>query len=244
LSPAEAHIAVVFGGGGGIGAAVAAELSANHAVIVGCHRNHQRAQAVADKISQQGRVAQVCVSDAATAEGAAAAIAAAASLGTLRTVVLCVGAWHYLRVTELTEDVIDADYRVNLRSALLTLSAAANHVVDHGRIVMISSAAAHLAPARQASYVAMKLAVEGAARVTAKELGRRNITVNVIRPGATDTETLHAGTDPQAIEAMSKANVFRRLGTPQDIASAVGWLTSPHAQWITGAVIDATGGLW
>lgn len=235
---------MVFGGGGGIGAAVAAELAGSHAVIVGCHRNHQRAQAVADKISHQGRVAQVCASDAATAEGVAATIAAARRLGTLRTVVHCVGAWHYLRVTELTEDVIDADYRVNLRSALLTLSAAANHIADHGRIVMISSAAAHLAPARQASYVAMKLGVEGAARAAAKELGRRSVTVNVVRPGATDTETLRAGTDPQAIEAMSKANAFRRLGTPLDIARAVNWLTSPQAQWITGAVIDATGGLW
>ncbi|SKG71316.1 oxidoreductase yjgI [Mycobacteroides abscessus subsp. bolletii] len=244
MKSAEVHSAIVFGGGGGIGAAVAAVLAGSHAVIVGCHHHHQRAQAVADKISAGGRVAQMCASDAATTEGVAAAIEAAQRLGTLRTVVHCVGAWHYRRVAELTEDVIDADYRTNLRSALLTLSAAANHVADHGRIVMVSSAAAHLAPARQASYVAMKLGVEGAARATAKELGRRNITVNVIRPGATDTETLHAGTDPQAVEAMSKANVFRRLGTPQDIANAVGWLTSPDAQWITGAVIDATGGLW
>jgi 3-oxoacyl-[acyl-carrier protein] reductase len=133
------------------------------------------------------------------------------SLGALRTVVHCVGACDYTRVGDFDEDIIDRDYRINLRSALLTLSAAAHRVADHGRIIMLSSAAAYLAPARQASYVAMEAGLEGATRVAAKELGRRSITVNIVRPGATDTDTLHATTDESAIGAMSKANALRRL---------------------------------
>ncbi len=70
---------------------------------------------------------------------------------------------------------------------------------------MLSSAAAHLAPARQITYSAMKAGVEAASRVAAKELGRRSITVNVVRPGATDTRRLHDSTSSGAVEAMAAA---------------------------------------
>jgi 3-oxoacyl-[acyl-carrier protein] reductase len=159
-------------------------------------------------------------------------------------VVHCVGAWDYTRVVDLDEDRIDRDYRINLRSALLTLSAAAQWVADDGRIIMVSSAAAFLAPTRQASYVAMKAGVEGATRVTAKELGRRRVTANIVRPGATDTATLRSSTSEAAAKVMAAANCFRRVGTPKDIARVVGWLASVEAGWVTGVTIDATGGLW
>ena len=236
--------AVVLGGGGGIGAAVCEALAHSHAVVVGYHRDHGRAQSVVDKITADGGTATACGADATVAAGVDSALTAAEGVGPLRTVVHCVGAWDYTRVGDLDEDIIDRDYRVNLRSALLTLSAAAHRVADHGRIIMLSSAAAYLAPARQASYVAMKAGLEGATRVTAKELGRRSITVNIVRPGATDTDTLRATTDESAIEAMSKANALCRLAAPEDIARAVSWLASAESGWITGATIDATGGLW
>jgi 3-oxoacyl-[acyl-carrier protein] reductase len=109
---------------------------------------------------------------------------------------------------------------------------------------MLSSAAAYLAPARQASYVAMKAGLEGAAGVTAKEVGRRSITVNIIRPRATDTHTLRSSTSQNAIKAMSKANALHRLGTPKDVSRVVAWLASVDSQWISGATIDATGAPW
>lgn len=236
--------AVIFGGAGGIGAAVSQQLAHSHSVVVGFHQNEVRARSIADKIRATGGTVVTCGVDATTAEGIDTALTAAESLGPLRTVVHCVGAWDYTRVADLDVEIVDRDYRVNLRSALLTLSGAARRVVDHGRIVMLSSAAAHLAPARQASYVAMKAGLEGAARVAAKEVARRFITVNIVRPGATDTDTLHATTDQQAINAMSNANAFRRLGTPQEVARVVTWLASEDSQWITGVTVDATGGLW
>lgn len=241
---AEAPSALILGGGGGIGAAISAELARTHAVLIGYHRNKERADAVVEGISATGATATCAAVEATTRAGIESAVAAAQRLGPLRTIVHCVGAWDYTRLTDLDEDGIDRHYRTNLRSALLTLAAAADHVVDHGRIVMLSSAAVHLGPARQAAYVAMKAGVEAASRVAAKELGRRSITVNVVRPGATDTETLRSGTDSKAIDAMSRANTMRRIGTPADIAPVVAWLTSPQSQWITGTTVDATGGLW
>lgn len=140
-----------------------------------------------------------------------------------------------------------ADIRIeldrNLVSALMVLAEAARRVEDGGRIVLLSSAAAVLATARQVLYAAAKSGLETAVRAAAKELGRRSVTVNVVRPGATDTEALHTTTSPRAIEAMAGANSMGRLGTPDDVAGAVMMLLQPSAAWVTGSTIDASGGL-
>jgi len=235
--------ALVLGGGGGIGAAVSRRLAANHAVVVGCWKDFDRAKRLVDDLVAEGGTAQVIQSDATSEAGVFAAFDAAEKLGDLRVVVHCVGGWDYPRITDLTEQLIDDSLALNLRSALLALRESARRVVDGGRMVLLSSAAAQLAPARQSTYAAAKAGLEAAARVAAKEVAARGITVNVVRPGATDTETLRRGTSPKAIEAMAGSNAMRRLGTPDDIAGAVLMLCAADSGWVTGAVIDATGGL-
>lgn len=233
--------ALVIGGGGGIGAAVAQRLAAEHAVVVGYRDRRDRAEAVAASI---GGGAVVCSADVRHEDGVAEAFDAAEKLGPIHTVVHCAGAWDFTRVTDLTETSLDDDYATNLRSALLTLAAAGRRVVDGGRVVLVSSAAAYLAPGRQVSYAAMKAGLEAGSRAAAKELGKRGITVNVVRPGATDTQRLRDSTAEKAIEAMSSMPALRRLGTPDDIADVVAFLASDQARWMTGTVVDATGGLW
>jgi 3-oxoacyl-[acyl-carrier protein] reductase len=235
--------ALVLGGGGGIGAAVSRRLAPTHAVMVGCWKDLDRAKRLVDGLAAEGSTAQVIQSDATSEAGVVAAFDAAEELGDLRVVVHCVGGWDYPRITDLTEQLIDDSLALNLGSALLALRESARRVVDGGRVVLLSSAAAQLAPARQSTYAAAKAGLEAAARVAAKEVAARGITVNVVRPGATDTEALRRGTSPQAIEAMSGANAMRRLGTPDDIAGAVLMLCAADSGWVTGAVIDATGGL-
>lgn len=236
--------AVVVGGGGGIGAAISERLATGHAVAIGYLNNEPRAESVAGKINDAGGSAVAIGSDVSTDHGVEVLFAAAEQLAPIRTVVHCAGAWDFTKLDGLTSEIVERDFRTNLGSALLTLSAAAERVIDSGRIVMLSSAAAYLAPARQASYAAMKAGVEAAARVAAKELGRRGITVNVVRPGATDTDRLHDSTAPRAIEAMATANTARRLGTPDDIAKVVAWLATADSGWVTASVIDANGGLF
>jgi 3-oxoacyl-[acyl-carrier protein] reductase len=235
--------ALVLGGGGGIGAAVSRRLAPTHAVMVGCWKDLDRAKRLVDGLAAEGSTAQVIQSDATSEAGVVAAFDAAEELGDLRVVVHCVGGWDYPRITDLTEQLIDDSLALNLGSALLALRESARRVVDGGRVVLLSSAAAQLAPARQSTYAAAKAGLEAAARVAAKEVAARGITVNVVRPGATDTEALRRGTSPKAIEAMSGANAMRRLGTPDDIAGAVLMLCAADSGWVTGAVIDATGGL-
>lgn len=172
-----------------------------------------------------------------------AAFDAALERGELAVVVDCVGGWDYPRITELTSEQIHDSLSLNLVSALLVLREATRRVADGGRVVMVSSAAARVAPARQSTYAAAKAGLEAASRVAAKEVARRGVTVNVVRPGATDTKYMRSITSDKAIDAMAASNAMRRLGTPEDIAGVVALLVSPDAAWVTGDVVDATGGL-
>jgi 3-oxoacyl-[acyl-carrier protein] reductase len=235
--------ALVLGGGGGIGAAVTRRLAPTHAVAIGCWHDPARAESLRDELVTEGREAEVIRADVTTEQGAVNAFDAAEKLGPLEVVVHCVGGWDYPRLTDLTESSIDAALALNLRSALLALRESARRVVDGGRVVLLSSAAADVAPARQSTYAAAKAGLEAATRVAAKELAARGVTVNAVRPGATDTETLRSGTSDKAIAAMAGSNAMRRLGTPEDVAGAVMLLCSPDAAWVTGTVLDATGGL-
>ncbi len=235
--------ALVLGGSGGIGAAVTRRLSVDHAVAIGYLHDQRRADELHAELAEAGATAAVVQSDVTTEDGVMAAFDAAEALGDLQVVVCCVGGWDFPKLAELTVDQIDDSLALNLRSALLVLRESARRVADGGRVVLLSSAAADIAPARQSTYAAAKAGLEAASRVAAKELASRAVTVNVVRPGATDTETLRASTSERAIEAMSTSNAMRRLGTPDDVAGAVMMLCSPDADFVTGVVLDATGGL-
>ncbi len=235
--------AIVFGGSGGIGGAVSTRLAQDHAVVIGYRSNGARASALVDRLRGEGARAEVVCSDATTEDGVAAAFDAAERLGPVHVVVHCVGGWDFPRLTELTAESIDASLALNLRSGLLVLRESARRVADQGRVVVVSSIAAEVAPARQSTYAAAKAGLEAASRVAAKEMARRGVTVNVVRPGATDTETLRETTSAKAIEVMGESNAMRRLGTPDDVAGAVLMLCSPDASWVTGTIVEATGGL-
>ncbi|MDP9390546.1 MAG: SDR family oxidoreductase [Actinomycetota bacterium] len=232
-------VVLVLGGSSGIGAAVVRRLAEEGASVVFTHRTG--ADRAAELVSELGGAVRTVPCDVRRPDDVAAAFDAAGNM--LTGVVHCAGAWTYTRLDDLTVEELDDSWALNARSVALTLQQAGRRLSDGGAVVVVSSAAAELAPARQTSYVMGKAAAEAAVRVAAKELGRQGIRVNAVRPGATDTPQLRSTTGETAIEAMAKAPALRRLGNPDDVAAVIAFLLGPEARWMTGTVVEATGGL-
>lgn len=111
-----------------------------------------------------------------------------------------------------------------------------------GRVIYISSVVAAMGSPGQANYSAAKAGVIGFARSMTREVGSRNITFNVVAPGAIDTDMFRAASS-QRVESITAQIPMRRLGTPQEVAGAVGFLASERASYINGAVLSVDGGL-
>ncbi|MGA4991199.1 SDR family oxidoreductase [Nonomuraea bangladeshensis] len=146
-------------------------------------------------------------------------------------------------LADLTDDDFERSFAVNVRAVLLALRWAAGVMRDGGRIVTISSLNTQVPAPTLALYCGGKGAVEQFAKVAARELGERGITVNVVSSGATDTDMLRGANPPEALERTQALTALGRLGRPDDIASVVAFLAGPDGRWITGQNLIASGGL-
>jgi 3-oxoacyl-[acyl-carrier protein] reductase len=120
---------------------------------------------------------------------------------------------------------------------------AARRLRDGGRIINVSSLNTVHPEHEVAVYAASKAAVEQFTAVGALELADRQITVNTVSPGATDTDLLRSSNPAEALDMVVTMTPLRRLGQPADIADVIAFLAGPDARWLTGQNIRVTGGL-
>lgn len=239
-------VALVTGGGRGIGRAIALRLAAEGAAVaVGYKDRRVAAERVVWEITSQGGRAVAIAADLADATAAAQLVAAAGEQLGMPDVLVCNAGVALARLVFDTQ-VAEWDYlaAVHMRAPFVLAKQALPHMLHKrwGRIITISSIWGLVGAANEVAYSAMKAGQIGFVRALAKEVARGGVTVNAVAPGAVTTEML-ASLDPADLETFSSEVPMGRLGTPDDVAAAVAFLASTEAGYISGQVISPNGAM-
>ncbi|MCA2223085.1 SDR family oxidoreductase [Nonomuraea aurantiaca] len=248
----EGKVALVTGGSRGIGRAIAERLARDGAAVgVAYARDETAVDETVERIRKNGGLAFALRAELGR-HGDARRLWAAfdtagkdhASDGKLDIIVNNAGIGRSAALASLTEDGFDEIFAVNVRAPFFIVQQGLSRLRDGGRIINISSGAARLAMPEIIAYGATKGALDTFTLNLAKELGPRGITVNSVAPGIVDTDVNAAWLrgNPEAEAHAASLAALGRVGQPEDVADIVAFLASNDARWVTGRVIDATGG--
>jgi 3-oxoacyl-[acyl-carrier protein] reductase len=240
------RVSVVTGASRGIGRAIALELAARGSDLVLLARTRDDLERVGRECEQRGARCRVIAID--LSDGASIGSAAEEALKAFGRVD------HLVNNAGITSDGLlmrmkradwDRVLAVNLTGAFEMTRAVVPVMVRarYGRIVNISSVVALMGNPGQANYCAAKAGLVGFTKSLAREVASRSITVNAVAPGFIDTEMTRA-LAPEARDRMSSLIPLGRLGTAEDVASGVAFLLTPGAGYITGEVLNISGGLY
>jgi 2-hydroxycyclohexanecarboxyl-CoA dehydrogenase len=245
-------VALVTGGGNGIGSAIARRLALSGASVGIMDRDEASARAIAAELEASGTATSIVVADisdnAAVIEGVNRIEAA---LGPIDILINNAG-WDALKpFLDNDEAHRDLIIGINLKGPINVTHAVLTKMVERarGRIVTISSDAGRVGSTGQAVYSACKAGMIALTKSTAREVARHGITLNVVAPGPTRTRMMAealGGDDANAkhvLERMTRAVPMRRMGEPEDVAGIAVFLATDDASFITGQVISVSGGL-
>lgn len=239
------RVAIVTGASRGIGRAVARQLAARGAHVIAAARG-DHARAVADEIVADGKRAEAIALDVTEPGAAEKAVAdAIARHGRVDILVNNAGIARDQLLLRMKREDWDAVLATNLTAAFALTQAVLKPMIRQrgGRVICIGSVVGQSGNAGQANYAASKAGLIGFAKAVALEVASRGVTVNVVAPGLVETDMTRGMTDSARAEWASKIPL-RRLGTPDDIASAVCFLASDEASYITGQVLAVNGGIY
>jgi len=236
---------IVTGGGRGIGAATAVRAAADGwDVVLAFLRNRAAAEAVAADCREHGRRTDVVCADVATEMDVLDLFEQAQKLGPVRGLVNNAGVLTPLStVADFESEDLENVFSVNVFGAFYCAREAVRLMEqgDGGSIVNVSSRAAVLGGSgRYVGYAASKAAVDALTVGLAAEVAGSGIRVNAVRPGIIDTD-IHPD-DPEDLAARAEAIPLGRFGTPEEVAGAIVWLLSPAASYVTGTILDVSGG--
>jgi len=243
--------ALVTGASRGIGREIAFELAKRGAAIaVHYGRREQDAKATVDAIVAKGGRAFAIGADLAEVDRLAPMVstvmAEAARLGFDKIDILVnnAGIGGGGALGDITAATLDRLYAVNVRAPFLLTALASEHIRDGGHIVNLSSMVSLAAYPGAIGYAATKAAINSFTRSLAADMGRRNITVNAVAPGATETDFIRSYLeDPASRAFFEQAAALGRIGETSDIAAAVAFLASDDGRWVTGQVLQCSGGM-
>jgi 3-oxoacyl-[acyl-carrier protein] reductase len=238
----DGKTALVTGASGGIGAEIARTLHAQGAAVV---LSGTRREALETLAAELGERAFVCPADLRDSAAAEALVAAAEAAGG--------PLWALVNNAGLTRDMLalrmkDEDWQtvldVDLTAPFRLIRAALKGMLKRraGRIIGIGSIVGATGNPGQANYAAAKAGMVGMTKALAQEVASRGVTVNMVAPGFIETPMTDALSDAQKAK-LSESIPLGRLGQPGDIASAVLYLASQEAGWVTGATIHVNGGM-
>jgi len=247
----QGKVAMVTGGGGGIGGATCRRFAGEGARVAVCDRDLSAAQRVVQQIVEQGGQAQAFECDITDRTAVDAAVAQVVqALGAIDILVNNAGWDVFLPFTKTEPAQWEKLIAINLTGALHMHHAVLPGMVERkaGRIVNIASDAARVGSSGEAVYAACKGGLVAFSKTIAREHARHNITVNVVCPGPTDTALFDdykkgAGNPGKLEEAFRRAIPLGRIGRPEDLPGAIAFFASDDAAYITGQVISVSGGL-
>ena len=242
--PLSGEVALVTGASRGIGAAIADELAARGATVFGTATSDGGAEAIGARLAGKGgHGRRLDVTDAAAVDALIDAIGKES--GPVSILVNNAGITRDNLLMRMKDEDWQAILDTNLTSVYRTCKAVMRSMMKarRGRIVNIASVIGATGNAGQANYAAAKAGIIAFSKSLAKEIGSRNVTVNVVAPGFIDTD-MTRDLPQETKDAMLGQIALGRLGEPADIARAVAFLAGPDAGYITGETLHVNGGMY
>ena len=239
--------ALVTGGSQGIGAAIAKRLAAVGAHVAVAARNVGKAETIVQEIAATGGSAEAVSLDVSDPTSVSAAFKGLVERhGKVDVVVNNAGITEDGLILRMSKEAWDKVVATDLTGVFLVSQEAVKTMMKKkvaGRIVNITSVVGLMGNAGQTNYSAAKAGVLGFTMALAREVGSRGITVNAVAPGYIET-AMTSGLTPEQRSALSDQIVLGRLGTPDDVAGAVLFLSSEAASYVTGTCLNVSGGLF
>ena len=236
---------LITGASRGIGKATALKLgNEGYAVGVNYKDNFEKAKDVVDLIADSGGEAMILQADVGVENEVNQMIESFVSeFEGIFALINNAGVYKRMKFHDLTIDDWQETINTNLTGTFLCTKAALPHISEGGRIVNFASVLAHMGSSQGAHYAASKAGIIGFSKSLARELGPKKITVNVVAPGATETDII-ADDTPEKRKDREKITPLGRVAQPEEMAEAVNYLLSDHAKYITGETINVNGGMW